>query len=111
MNDFEPPFKVTPLRCGNKLTDGLWHDIVDSTGTIVCRVPILKVVKEKVEEQEAKIDEHCKALVHLLNLGAKSCQVAKSVVVPPIRFPTAGEEENAPATQKSAQTAAKPVTK
>lgn len=111
MNDFEPPFKVTPLRCGNKLTDGLWHDIVDSTGTIVCRVPILKVVKEKVEEQEDRINEHCQALVHLLNAGAKTCGIMKSVAAQPIRFPTAGEEENAPATQKSAQTAAKPVTK
>lgn len=111
MNDFEPPFRVTPLRCGNKLTDGLWYDIVDSTGTIVCRVPILKVAKEKVEEQEARINEHCQALVHLLNTGAKTCGTMKSVAAQPTSSPIAGVVANAPATPKSVPLAAKPATK
>lgn len=111
MNNFKAPFRVSPLRVGTTIAQGMYFEVADSVGTAVCKVPVgKKITKESDQEHEDRINSHCHEIVELLN-GGSQWPAEKPVAVRPTNSLTDGAAEIAPATPKSVLPAAKPAMK
>lgn len=67
---FTAPFRLSPLKCGRSVLEGLWYEIVDSNDNLVCKIPVEQQKRESDGQYASRVEVHTEEILLLLNNAA-----------------------------------------